>query len=503
MKIKRLFSAIGLGLFALASVGAGLLSAKPKAEPAKADAPTWMTNFSFFAGEITEKEGFDPSSLYVHTYRDGVGDDQYFQMFPIKTGSKYFSVNATFTDAYTFDRVQFKCQINGDTKWGQPFSTSGSKASHYKQYYGGLGSWNDGVNWTFYLYNTSNLYIEYKSITYNFQEDPANARFVASGVVSDESNYYTLLYRNEWNYCVMTLQDKDADFSSGVFSYVYETWCSMNSGTYDVILKNNNEGNGLFEFKKYQTEVDTYIYYITETASATPNNIYAYGGCEQFGAWPGKAITAVTGVVDVFPDGVIHFEGVNQKIYRIPITTGYPDGDSGIIFNYNGDESKTKNNIIAPHAGYYFSTETENNYVGPAGHAIEFLLDAEAIRNAVTAHDDIKQYSVCGISSADAADICNAFNALNDTAKQYVVRTTALTYKRDGSDGDEMVTYKDILIELSKKCGVDTGLSSSVNVLSTYAYDNPSTLIIVVSVIVILSMTSIGILIVLKKRKLE
>jgi len=80
MKIKRLFSAIGLGLFALASVGAGLLSAKPKAEPAKADAPTWMTNFSFFAGEITEKEGFDPSSLYVHTYRDGVGDDQYFQL---------------------------------------------------------------------------------------------------------------------------------------------------------------------------------------------------------------------------------------------------------------------------------------------------------------------------------------------------------------------------------------------------------------------------------------
>ena len=271
----------------------------------------------------------------------------------------------------------------------------------------------------------------------------------------------------------------------------------------NVILKNNNEGNGLLEFKKYETEVDTYIYYITETASATPNNIYAFGGCEQFGGWPGKAITSVTDVVDVFPDGVIHFEGVNQKIYRIPITTGYPDGDSGIIFNYNGDTSKTPNNIIVPHAGYYFSETTPDNYVLPAGKAIEFLLDAEEIRNAVTASGDIKQYSVCGISSGDAKDICDAFNLLDNTARQYVVRTTALTYKRDGSDGNEMVTYKDILIELSKKCGVDVGLSSGVNSFYFLTDGNTSALIPIICVVAFVSMSSIGVLLILKKRKHE
>ena len=494
MKIKRLFSAIGLGLFALASVGAGLLSAKPKAEPVKADADTWMIHFSLNSKEIA---GYmDADSMWVQTFTEGVGNSKWFQMYPIESGSKFFAVNATFPDSYSFDRVQYKFSQGGVEKWGVPYSLSFSKSSYARMVYSNFWGWS-GDDWSFTLNYYAEIYADYNDVTTTLVEDVANKRFIGTGLVSDESDYYTLYYHSSWDLTGPTLTDS----SKGYFTAVNDSWCSMKAGTYDIILKNNNDDNGIIEVKKYETEVDTYIYYITETAEATPNNIYAYGGCEQFGAWPGTAITSVTGVVDVFADGVIHFEGVNQKIYKIPVTTGYPDGDSGIIFNYNGDESKTKNNIIAPHAGYYFSTDTEDNYVGPAGDAIEFLLDAEAIRNAVTAHDDIKQYSVCGISSGDAADICNAYNALNNTAKQNVVRTKALTYKRDGTDGSEMVTYKDILIELSKKCEIDVGLSSGVNSLFTFGLDNSSAFIVVVSVVVVLSLTSIGILLVIKKRK--
>lgn len=498
MKIKRLFSGIGLGLFAIASAAAGFVGAKAKkAEPVKADDPdTWMIHFSLDSKEIA---GYmDADSMWVQTYTDGVGNSKWFQMYPIKSGSEYFAVNATFPESYSFNRVQYKFSQGGVEKWGVPYSLSFSKSSYARMVYSSFWAWS-GDDWGFTLNYYSDIYAEYDGVSTTLAEDVANKRFVGTGLVSDESDYYTLYYRCSWDFVGPTLTDT----AKSNFTTVEAEWCSMKAGTYDVILKNNNDDNGIIEVKKYETEVDTYIYYITETAEATPNNIYAYGGCEQFGAWPGTAITSVTGVVDVFSGGVIHFEGVNQKIYKIPVTTGYPDGDSGIIFNYNGDESKTKNNIIVGGAGYYFSTDVENNYVTPAGRAIEFILDAEEIRNAVTASGDTKQYSVCGISEGDAKDICDAFNALDNTARQYVVRTKALTYKRDGSDGNEMVAYEDILIELSKKCGVDVGLSSGINSFYFITDGSTSALIPIICAVAFVSMSSIGILLILKKRKHE
>ena len=54
MKIKKILSVVGLSLFAVASVGAGVALAKaPKAQAANAsEDDTWMTHFSFDIGEI-------------------------------------------------------------------------------------------------------------------------------------------------------------------------------------------------------------------------------------------------------------------------------------------------------------------------------------------------------------------------------------------------------------------------------------------------------------------
>ena len=475
-----------------------------KAEPVKADGE-WLAysilDLTVSGTEIPTYQGFDGSSILFRCWKDG--DDSSVREFSMhETGVSYvYSVVCKFSSTYSFDRVQYRYTESSGNKYSEVYNQTVTSESVNKviRGYNWLGGWT-GDNWDLALSMCSNPTFSTDSHTYTLLPDVEHTRYIAEEKTISTGEYCNFYFNASSNgYCGML----DSTSLTKYFEASYgTTWLrSKVSGTFDIILDNNYSDNGVVRLKQYVDEEDTYIYYITETASATPNNIYAYGGCEQFGAWPGKAITSVTGVVDVFPDGVIHFEGVNQKIYKIPVTTGYPNGDSGIIFNYNGDESKTRNNIIAPHAGYYFSTEVEDNYVGPAGDAIEFLLDAEAIRNAVTASEDIKQYSVCGISESDAKDICDAFNLLNNTAKQYVVRTTALTYKRDGSDGNEMVTYKDILIQLSKKCGVDTGLASNVNVLSDYAFDNPSTLIIVVSVVVAISMTSLGILVVLKKRK--
>ena len=54
MKIKNIFSVVGLGLFAAVSAGTGFALAKnSKAEPVNADANTWMVRFQLNLGGIS------------------------------------------------------------------------------------------------------------------------------------------------------------------------------------------------------------------------------------------------------------------------------------------------------------------------------------------------------------------------------------------------------------------------------------------------------------------
>ena len=511
MKLKRLFSVIGLGLFAAVSAGAGVaLSSKPKVEEAKADTNTWMVNVSFYAKDLIEHEGFDPNSLYFHTYTDGVGNDKYFQMFPLKSGSQYFSVNAAFPDGYSFNRVQFKFTETSGEKWAAPYSTTMSKGTHSSQIYCTFGSWNEGIDWTFSCNTTSNLYIEIEDQIgdddgeYYFEEDVAHNRFIARDVYSNggAKTYYTIYYRVSWNYAQMTLTDVDADRDNpnSNFTYVTTAWCQLKEGTYDVILKNDNSGNGILEFKKHKDTDTVYIYYVLEDNVPTNDYIYSWGGNEQFGSWPGTQIRSVVGVEEVTGNGVLHFQGSEtpKLIYKIPVKTGYPIGDSQFKFN-NNDTMETAARPISNHHAYWWDGDAN----GLAGYSIEFLIEVEAKRNAVEAHGDIKDYSVCGISKSDAESIVSTYQSLGTYMQQtYIDCTTVLTYKRDGSEGNELVTYRAVIEELAKKAEIDlSGSPRTIVGTNGGSKIESSTMIAVISVIAIISISSIIVLVVVKKRK--
>lgn len=506
MKFKKLIGGTLLAAVLGLGVGAGVASkASAKAEPVAADTDTWMINFSFKAGEIIEKEGFDWDSVFVHTYTDGVGNDKYFQMFPIKSGSEYFSVNATFPDGYTYDRVQLKLTISGSDKWAAPYSASGSKGIHNKQTYLTLFSWNEGVDWTFSLRTTDNLYVDYapsgQSNPYYFEEDPGNASFVIRDLVvdDDDTKYYALSYRQSWALTSVTLQDADADTSNpnGAMRYVTTEWCNMRLGTYDIILKNNNTGNGILEFRKH-TSKESYVYLVGGDINP---NVWVYtfssGGVEQFGSFPGTQLKDITGYQDITVD--MYFQGLDVSAFYLPLEIGYPAADHLILAwknEYGIVANQSANMLLVEDSAYWFSYEAEYHN-DEAGEALTFLWNFENVRKS-TANE-----SICELSQSQAEDIVNRYNNLssNTVRSTYVDCTTINTWKGAEKDAKQYTRVDAMLKVVEEIAGVSLVSSSLVTMGYENQISNNGALYASIAIVSLISVSLLVTLVIVKKRK--
>lgn len=436
MRLKTFFSVITLGVLSAACIGVGLASNKAPIE-AKADADTWMVNFSLDAKEMIGYDGFDFGSMKAHTFTNGVGNDKYFDMYPISAGSQYFQVNATFPDGYTYDRVQFKFMQGAAEKWSTPYSVSGSKASHPAQVWANFGESWSGDNWDIDLGTQTDLYFKDGDTTYDFEPDVAAKRFIASNVIVDGSKYYTLRYHQSWDFAGPTLTDE----GKTAFTNVQTAWCSIKAGTYDFILKNNNDDGGVITVKKYDSAfVSVYLVNLAEDAY-----IYTYGdgGYEGYGSFPGKQLSTLrdTDKKAHEVEGELKFQGNDWPIWRLDLDIGYPTADH-LIVHYDDTDTQTANMLLVEGSAYWWSDD-DNYHNDNAGAAIAFLLDAEEIRLAAT--DD----SICNISKSDAEDLVDRYNKLSDDVRHtYIDTTTVNTYKRDKTPGTEDVNYKDIMGQL-------------------------------------------------------
>ena len=245
-----------------------------------------------------------------------------------------------------------------------------------------------------------------------------------------------------------------------------------------------------FTFSGYSTGTwsyykDSYIYYISDSNSATNNKIYSWD-VKQFGSWSGTNITSVSGVTEV--QGVLHFDGNNVKIYKIPFSSR----DTGLLFNYNGS-SQSANKTFGE--GYAY-TWTENDPQA-AGLALELLLDIENARNSASwsGHN----YSVCGISSTDAKAFVNRYNALNSTAKGYFNNSTTYTYKDSSASAQDNISYRLIIERLAIISGVSVSSSQLMKNLSNK--QNYTLVITIVGVITLASL--VGTLFLLRKKRKE
>lgn len=493
MKLKHVFTSLGLATVMALGVGTALAHRQKAMTPAKADADTWMINFSLGVGALNGN--FDEDSLYLHTYTDGVGNDKYFQMYRIRSEANYFQVNATFSDSYTFDRVQFKYTENDGavTRWATPFSYGTSKAEHFVCVYCNANT--SGDDWSFTCNSYDGLYAKYNGDTYNFEEDPANARFVAKDVVSDESEYFTILYRVSWDFCNTILTDS----SRSHFTTISTSWASMKAGTYDLILKNDNSDNGVLEVKKQETH-SSYFYYVTQSNQACEDRLYTYGYNEAFGSWNAtKMVKDITGVEEYFgssDDFKFNYEDGKtgpRRVYKIPLTVGYPADDKMIMCNNDRSQQTSDLDILTETAFMWDNGETSTNI--NVARALEFVLEAEELRASYGG-------SVCTLADTDegvldAKALYQKYDALIAPQKAIVDRCEVYTWKEDKSGEMGDVSYAHVMERIGIIGGLVTPESNMLNISTTST--NYALTIVVISTIAIIS--AVGTFFIIRRRK--
>ena len=268
----------------------------------------------------------------------------------------------------------------------------------------------------------------------------------------------------------------------------------LQEGTYDIFGYNSYEDEGVFEIKKYGDAQETKIYYVTNSADPTVDYIYSWGGTQQFGAFPGTAITAVEGVQELSRNGVVHFQGGDAKlIYQIPVTIGYPIGDEMFMFNNGTSEYKSAERELHPEDAYWWTGDPNNT----AGDAIEFINLVETFRHA--AND-----SICEIVQSNAQTLVNCYNGFTKEEQEtYIDCTTVYSWTDTTKTSSKLYTYKEVMERLSLIAGIELSSYGSGEriVTDTTSTVDSNSLIAVVSIISIVSLSSVAILVVIKKRK--
>ena len=82
----------------------------------------------------------------------------------------------------------------------------------------------------------------------------------------------------------------------------------------------------------------------------------------------------------------------------------------------------------------------------------------------------------------------------------YIDCTTVYTHKRDGSDGNEYVSYRFVIEELARIANIELGSGSRVDLSSNYEKYNATTLIAIISVVAISSVLVVT-LVLVKRRQ--
>ena len=508
MKVKHLFSVIGLGLFALAAAGAGVIGGSvKKANSVEADAPnTWMFRAQLDLGEaspnyehcvIEEEHAVDGVQFHIW----GANLDKTFDAAYMEFDTfDYYGVNVALRDDQTITGAQWILhQKDVGYKYSTDLNQFGDDATDHLdkdttivaiqwQY---NHNWVDG-KWTPYKdwgepCFTLQMHIDGQEAV-DMVKEPANGVFAARNMVHSVNGKWIEMISDgsvHLKYAFKEMLDED---SAALVHGGNDQWTYLNdTGTYDVIFDNDHT-----YIKKHQATDTVYIYYVLENGTPTNDYIYSWGGSEQFGSWPGTKVTSVEGVKEVTNNGVIRFQGgeSTKLIYKIPVKTGYPVGDSKFKFN-NNDTMETDARPISGHNAYWWSGDAN----GLAGYSLEFILQVEAIRNAAEDH------SVCNISQESATSLVNTYLSLgNEMQQTYIDCTTVYTHKRDGSDGNEYVSYRFVIEELARIANIELGSGSRVDLSSNYEKYNATTLIAIISVVAISSVLVVT-LVLVKRRQ--
>ena len=487
MKLKFAIASFGLAAILGLGVGAGLKA--HNVEAAKAEDPSWMFRVQLNLGG--EAKDLEISNIRFHCW--GTSNDKTVQLNSLGTkfSSEYFAANVNFLSGQTITGCQFIVTKDSKDFYSNDIALALNNTNEYLQFQWRMDtSTLSNAKWD--VSEATPAKRDSITLTYtdranaNFTADPKNNAFYINDFAALEAqseqtvnNRYLTFGSSDYDYYFMyNLIEHDSKES--YVKYGSEQWISFKEfGTYDFVLASSG-----LHIHKHEAAAASYVYYVSDSSEATNNKAYTFGGVgalnEQLGAWPGTAITSIPNVEEI-TKGVVHFQNNNVRIYKIPLNLG-GDNDNHIIFNYNGS-SQSNNLYLKPGTALWWSSDYQYTN-DEAGKALDLIVQIENVRNAVVADDSdplhpIKAYSICGISQSDATTLINGYKALSaDTRLSYIDCSKVLTYKADKTEGNEMVSFYDILAFLANKYSLS--LSSNDGLRATHQNDSTLTIVIVV-----------------------
>ncbi len=446
MKIKHLIASVGFA--ATAALGMIALSGANKdATPVKADSgDTWMFGVYLDAKAIDSSYKAQCSNFRFHVW--GTNVDKTVPMHLSGTDDLY-TVNVSFTDDQVVTHGQFIFDQNGADKYSTDQSFNYSKDSDF---FGHMSwefaeSWSDG-KWTATNQKSSRAMLYFTDSEgaeqqLDFTPVPANNEFRFDNLVVNGTNIgktFDLLVRGFWNdgYNIIYNMDYVGTGAAGWFTFSQQ-------GTYDLVIHNSylDDGSGhtgTLEIIQHEDKSDSFIYYMTESATATTDYIYSWGGSEQFGDFPGTAIASIEGLEEKTGNGRIRFQGNAKLIYEIPIAKGYPEGDRYFMFNNGTDEYKSEERAIAKEHAYWWTGDANHD----AAQALNFVTLVDTyIGNS---EDD----SACLMSKPNASFLVTFYNGYGEDIRDtYIDCSTYYTWTDNTKTEKAYFTYRQIMERLA------------------------------------------------------
>jgi len=518
MKFKKLVGGTLLASLLALGVGVGVVNKAPAgAEPVDADdEKTVMFSASLNANDL--EEAYATSNYRFHVW--GTNIDETFSMH--QSGEDHvYTIIVYLTDAQVVEGAQFVFYQSDGAYPGDKYSENlnlfcDGYSDISKDHNNGISftfvsttDWTDGhwVTTQRYAVPTPKLghqdQIGADVTWHNFVLEPENRRYAVYDIeiAAQNKDIISFSYPGGASSVYFNPSEMFNKFAIGCTDKVSSSsnWTYLNeSGTYDVFIENDFDGEGIISIKKHAAPSESFIYYVTESASPTGDYIYSWGGSEQFGAFPGTSIASLVAsekAEEVTGNGVIHFQGgeTAKLVYRIEITKGYPVGDLMFMFNNGTSEYKSAEREIVLDQAYWWT----GSYNIEAAQALNFLINAESYRNGA---DD---YSVCNVSAVNATFIVGQYDAMSDEIKEiYIDCSTVYTWSDSTKTGNKLWAYKDVVAQLRKIAeAAATDSSGLANIGNHNQIQNSDTVVAIIVIVAFASISAIAMLVVIKKRK--
>ena len=495
----------------MAVAGAGVLGAKGnKADPVKAEGEKWMVTICFDnqVPELSGEWGYIENRK-VNFWGTNVTYNESVREFHSTGRDFFYAVNVSFESNQSVSGLQINFTENGVKKESQDINLALDSTCNGRVY---TFSFPESVEWTDGKWSVTSNGFEIPSAKFgpsgdkvdrDFLPDPNTESYYIKDLEVDLTGgaYYAnfdpfSFSLHNWNDTYNVIRQSASYFSEYFYNWYGEAWIEFKeSGTYDLFLTNEYKDDGLIDVKKHEAANDTFIYYVTNSASATVDYIYSWGGSEQFGAFPGTSIASLVAAdkaEELTGNGVLHFQGGDtaKLIYRIHLQKGYPVGDTMFMFNGGSSEFKSAERSIKAEYAYWWTGDANQN----AAQGIQILEVFESYRNGAT------DYSVCNISKENAAWIVNFYNDVSqDIRETYIDCSTVYTWADAGKTSNTLVSYRSIIEELGKIANVTPVGASRYVPTDINKTANITTIIIVLAVS--LSLVGFTTLIVIRRRK--